>query len=373
MIESEPDVYRRLQEHLDSFPIGYPATESGVEIRILKHLFTPEEAEIATKMHFQPQPLDKIYRRVKKSGITIEELEKTLDNMGKKGSIMFGSQEVGGKKVKYYANAFFAVGMYEFQLNHLTMEFIDDCMQYIKEGFWEEFNLTKMPQIRTIQISQTIDIENMISSYDNVRNLIMERTSPIAVGECICRQEKDLEGDPCKQSDIRETCFFFGAGAMMYVEKEQARLISKEEALNLLKRAEEAGFVLQPTNSKRPIGFCCCCGCCCGVLTHQKMFSERPVEFFNSSYYSEVDPELCSGCETCLDRCQMDAIDMVDDLAVINLNRCIGCALCISTCPSEAITLIKKEEEYDPPENTVAFFQKVMDTKAALAREAKNS
>ena len=84
MIESEPDVYRRLQEHLDSFPIGYPATESGVEIRILKLLFTPEEAEIATKMHFQPQPLDKIYRRVKKSGITIEELEKTLDNMGKK-------------------------------------------------------------------------------------------------------------------------------------------------------------------------------------------------------------------------------------------------------------------------------------------------
>ena len=132
MTESDPDVYRRLQQHLDSFPIGYPATESGVEIRILKHLFTPEEAEIATKMHFQPQPLDKIYRRVKKSGITIEELEKALDKMGKKGSIMFGSQEVGGKKVKYYANAFFAVGMYEFQLNHLTLEFIEDCMQYMK-------------------------------------------------------------------------------------------------------------------------------------------------------------------------------------------------------------------------------------------------
>ena len=369
MTESEPDVYRKLQEHLDEFPIGYPATESGVEIRILKHLFTPEEAEIATKMHFQPLPIEKIYRRVKKSGITIEELEKTLENMGKKGSILYGEQN--GKK--FYANAFFAVGMYEFQLNRLTKEFCEDSMQYMKEGFWKEFNLAKSPQIRTIPISQTLAIDDKISSYDDVIQLIMDRTSPIAVGVCICRQEKDLMGEPCKQSDIRETCFFFGAGAIMYVEKEQARMISKEEAIKLLKRAEEAGFVLQPTNSKRPIGLCCCCGCCCGVLTHQKMLSDRPVQFFNTSFYSEVDPEMCSGCEMCLDRCQMDAIDMIDDVAVINLDRCIGCALCVSTCPSEAITLIKKDEEYEPPENTADYFQKVMDTKAALAREAKKS
>ena len=50
MTESEPNIYRKLQEHLDKMPIGFPATESGVEIRILKHLFTPDEAELASKM-----------------------------------------------------------------------------------------------------------------------------------------------------------------------------------------------------------------------------------------------------------------------------------------------------------------------------------
>ena len=369
MTESEPDVYRKLQEHLDQMPIGYPATESGVEIRILKHLFTPAEAELATKLTFMPLPLEKIYRKVKKSGITIEQLKEMLDTMARKGSINYGSER--GKEERFYFNAFLVVGMYEYQLNHLTKEFCEDFMQYNEEAFFDEFNLTKLPQLRTIPISQTIDVENLIAPYEDIKQLIRARSGPIAVGNCICRQEKDLMGDPCKHSDIRETCFFFGRGASMYVEKEQARMISKDEALTLLKRAEDAGFVLQPTNSKRPMGLCCCCGCCCGVLTHQKKLYDRPAEFFNSSYYSEVDPDTCSGCETCLNRCQMEAIEMIDDVATVNLDRCVGCALCVPTCPSEAITLKKKENEYEPPANTVEYFQKIMDTKAALARQGK--
>ena len=46
-MDREVTVYRKLQKYLDRMPISYPETESGVEIRILKHLFTPEEAEIA--------------------------------------------------------------------------------------------------------------------------------------------------------------------------------------------------------------------------------------------------------------------------------------------------------------------------------------
>jgi ferredoxin len=338
-----------------------------VEIRLLKQIFTPEEAEIATHMQFLPLPVEKIHRRVKKSGITVEELKEKLDTMGQKGSINFGT--ANGKK--HFGLATFAVGFFEYQLGRLTKEFCEDSQQYAKEAFIKEFNLTKLPQLRTIPISQTMDIDDMIETYDGVKNLIMERTGPIAVGECVCRQEKDILGKPCKQSEIRETCFFFGVGAAMYVEKEQARMISKEEALKILKRAEEAGFVLQPTNSKRPMGICCCCGCCCGVLTHQKMLSDKPVQFFNTNFYSEVDADMCSGCETCLDRCQMEAIDIVDDVATINLDKCIGCGLCVSTCPSEAMSLKKKDEEYEPPKNTMDFYQKVMDIKASLARAKK--
>ncbi|MFX0069651.1 MAG: 4Fe-4S ferredoxin, partial [Candidatus Hermodarchaeota archaeon] len=88
MSDENIDVYRKLQQHLDKLPIGYPSTESGVEIRILKHLFTPEEAKIAVNLRLIPEPLRKIYRRVKKTGISLEELEKHLDSMFRKGAIV---------------------------------------------------------------------------------------------------------------------------------------------------------------------------------------------------------------------------------------------------------------------------------------------
>jgi electron transport complex protein RnfB len=64
--KSDEIVYRKLQMYLDSLPIDYPETESGVEIRILKSLFTPQEAEIALKLKFIPQEAKALYRPFKK-------------------------------------------------------------------------------------------------------------------------------------------------------------------------------------------------------------------------------------------------------------------------------------------------------------------
>ena len=71
-IEQEAKVYRKLQKYLDRMPISYPATESGVEIRILKHLFTPEEAEIALQLSMIPETVERIYKRIKKSGVSVD-------------------------------------------------------------------------------------------------------------------------------------------------------------------------------------------------------------------------------------------------------------------------------------------------------------
>jgi electron transport complex protein RnfB len=96
-MSTEEKVYRDLQKYVDRTPISYPPTKSGAEIRILKHLFTPDEAEIALHLSMIPEPVDRIYKRVKKSGTSIEELRKRLDQMVYKGSI-YGSK-AGGKKV----------------------------------------------------------------------------------------------------------------------------------------------------------------------------------------------------------------------------------------------------------------------------------
>jgi len=371
MEDENKNIYRELQLHLDKLPVGFPATESGVEIRILKHLFTPEQARLALLLMFQPLPLKKIYRKAKKMGYSMEELEKQLDKMYFDGLINRGLVNEEGLDIKYYANASLAIGMYEYQLGHLTSEFFKDVESYFDEGFLDEFNRTRIPQVRVVPLNQTVDYEQNIATYDDLREIIENIGSPIAVAECICRQGQDLIRDPCKKTNLRESCFSFRTAAQVYIERGQGREISKEEALKILDQAQKDGLVLQPANSQRPMSICTCCGCCCGLLSHQKTLAE-PAQFFATNFYAEVDPDLCVGCGTCEDRCNLDAIHIEDNIAQVNLKRCIGCGVCIPTCTSEAIKLHKKEEETLPPRNSAATYLAIMDKKAELARAGKN-
>lgn len=371
MNDTSKEIFRRLQEHLDTMPVGFPATQSGVEIKILKHLFTPEDAEVALQLKFQPMPLKKIFRRFKKSGIKIEELEQKLDKMFFKGLINRGTRFLGEMEEKLYANAALAIGMYEYQLGRLTKEFYTDHEQYVDEAFIDEYNSSGIPQLRVIPIEETLEYQPGIASYDDMRELIETVGEPIAVAECICRQAKELMDEPCKKTKLVDSCFSFRAAAKSYLEKGLARQITKEEALEILRKAEEDGLVLQPGNSLRPMNICTCCGCCCGILTHQKKISE-PAKFFATNFYAEVDEDSCIGCGTCVERCNMDAIEIEDAIAEVDLTRCIGCGVCVPMCTSEAIKLRKKEVETLPPRNTLATYMTIMDKKAELARAKKN-
>ncbi len=371
MSDQKMEIYQKLRQHFDKMPVGFPKTESGIELKVLQHLFTPEEAELATKLNFIAEPLEKIYRKVKKTGISIDNLEKSLDTMYEKGLLNFGTNREGDKLIKYYANAPLVIGMFEYQLKRLTPEFIKDVKQYFEESFFkDEYNKPGIPQLRVIPVEQSIDNEMGISTYDNLRTLI-ENSSKIAVAECICRKSKDIIGDPCKKTDLRESCFSFNRAADAYIDRGFGKEITKERAFQILKKVEEAGLVIQPGNSQRPMCICTCCGCCCEVLTNQKQFDE-PARLFATNFYAEVDEDACIGCEICLDRCNMDAITVENAIAHINRSKCIGCGVCVSTCTSEAIKLYKKEEEIIPPLNTAATYMTIMDKKAELASAEKN-
>jgi Na+-translocating ferredoxin:NAD+ oxidoreductase subunit B len=370
MNESSVEIYKKLREHLDKLPVGFPETESGIEMRILKYLFTPDQAEIALRLSFYPDNLKKLQRKLKK--YSMEELEKRLDEMYFDGLINRGVRNENGKEVKYYTLAALAIGMYEYQLNRLTPEFFKDVEDYFDEGFLDEFNKTGIPQLRTIPIEQTVEHEQAIATYDDLKKVIETIGGPIAVAECICRKGTDMLGEPCKKTELRESCFSFRTAAKVYIEKGLGREISKEEALEILEKAQEDGLVLQPGNSQRPMNICTCCGCCCGVLSHQNKL-EEPARFFATNYYAKVDPEECIGCGICEERCNMNAVHVEDDIAVVNLARCIGCGACVPACTSEAIKLYKKEDEITPPKNTVETYLAIMDKKAELARAEKNN
>ena len=370
MEQENIDYYRELQIHLDKMPVGYPATESGIEIKILKHIFSPEQAKIALKLNFMADPLKKIHRKLK-NDYSLEELEEKLDEMYFSGLINRGIVSEGETETKYYGSAPYVIGFFEYQLNRLTPEFFKDAHQYSHDTFFkEEYHKSGVPQLRVIPLNQTVDNEQSIAQYDDIKAVIENIGEPIAIMECICRKGAELIGEPCTKTKIRESCLSFRTGAKSFIEKGLAREISKEEALKFLEKAEEDGLVLQPGNSQRPMNICACCGCCCGILTSHTQLPEF-AHLFATNYRAEVDTELCIGCGICEDRCNVDAVHVEDDIAVVDKDRCIGCGVCVPTCTSEAMSLIKKEEEILPPRNTMATFTKIMDKKAELARAEK--
>jgi len=356
--QAESDIYRKLQQRLDTLPIGYPATESGVEIRILKALFTPKEAEIGVKMSFIPESVEKIYRRVKKIVASKGELKEILENMYHNGAINLQRIEEGnGEKMRYHL-AFLAVGMYEYQVGTLTKDFYEDIEDYFDEAYRDEVISTKINQLRTIPIEESITPEHNIATFDELSEII-RKTNKIAVMECICQKGKDLINQSCKQTDMREHCFALNNSAQHVVDLNNGKFITGDEALIILKRAQEEGLILQPGNALDPNFICCCCGCCCGILTALKEFP-KTVDFFTTNYYAQIDADMCVGCGTCIEVCQIEAIKMKNEISKVNKRRCIGCGNCVPRCPEEAIQLIKKDKIEIPPDTQEELFAKIL-------------
>jgi ferredoxin len=363
------DVYRQLQEHLNQTPTGFPSTESGVEIRLLKRLFTPEEAKIAKMLKFSwsnLEPLETIYERVKHLGYSLDELEHQLDYMAKKGGIMY--LKMGN--TKKYGNAMLIVGMFEYQVNKLTRGFIDDMKQYIEEAWGRESAKVPVSQLRTIPVGVKIKHEVNVANYDDIKLIMDEVAEPFAVINCVCRQKKDLLEDPCKITSRREVCMGFGPFVQTYIDFGWGRQITREEALEILKKNEEEGLIFRPGNAQKPGFVCSCCTCCCLGLDRLKQHPS-PADLITSNYYAEIDPEYCTGCETCNDICQMDAISLEGDISMIAVKRCIGCGNCVLVCPSDAITVHKKSKQHVPPLTQEELYNKLSQIREKIIKTEK--
>lgn len=346
-------VYRRLQQHLDRMPIGFPATESGVEIRILMRLFTPEEAEVALELSAIPEPLSVIHRRFG-SRIDRRALAEILDRMAARGLI----ERLPGRRGIRYGKALLAVGMYERQLPRLTPELERDMRQYAREAFGGALHASPTPQLRTVPVNVSITPERVVSTSDDIRQFVRASEGPFAAMPCICRHGKDLLGESCRQTKMRENCLTIGVAAQGMVQSGAARFISRERMLELLDEADREGLVLQPQNTRAPLFVCCCCGCCCGVLTTAKRLPE-PARYFSTNHCAVVDRDVCHVCGTCETRCQMDAIRIDGGPAEVALSHCIGCGLCVTSCPSGALSLARHEAERVPPDDTPALYEQI--------------
>ena len=334
------DVYEKLRQRLDDMATGYPPSSVGVEIKILKRLFSEADAEmflLMTPMLETPQAV------AERLDLDPDQTAEHLEDMAYRG-LLFRQRKA---ETVRYATIPFVVGVFEFQLKKVDPDLAKDLEAYYEESLGKTFAAHNTAIMRTIPINRKLVEEWPVAPYEDVLGII-DQQKTIAVAPCICRTTQKKLGGHCDKP--MEACFLFGSHAQYYVDNHMGRFIDKAEAKELIKKNEAAGLVMQPFNSKHVGGMCSCCGDCCGILRSLKK-QPVPAAAVKSNYYAVVEEDDCIGCEECIDRCQMDAITMQEDLAIIDLDRCIGCGLCVTTCPSEALRLVKKEaaQLYEPP------------------------
>ena len=153
-------VYIELQKHLDKQAVGFPATKSGVEIRILKELFNPEQANLALHLNYEPQSARDIFNRVKGVGISLKQVKLLLEEMVSNGAIMVTEKSGTG----YYFTMPLLVGIVEMHGARATPQFWMDFNEYSRGEFGRAYANTKVSQMRTIPVEKSIQVEHQVAS-----------------------------------------------------------------------------------------------------------------------------------------------------------------------------------------------------------------
>jgi len=344
------EVYHQLAKVLDTLPNGFPPTENGVEIKILKKIFLPEEADLFCELRLTFETAENISKR---TGRPLAGLDEKLQAMGKKGQLF--ALELGGTRL--YKMLPWAFGIYEFQLERLDLE-LSKLVEEYAETFGRQFFSGKPQLMQVIPVEKEIKGMHQALPYEQVSNII-EKSKSFRVSDCICKKEKNLLGDPCERP--MQVCMSFAPVPGIFEEGEwPGRVITKAEAYEILAQAEEDALVHLTWNVQEGHFFICnCCGCCCGVLRSITEGGIPATDVVQSHFYAVIDPDECTACGTCADeRCQVGAIEEGDDSYLVVREECIGCGLCVSACPQEAIKLVRKDEKecVTPPKNETEWY-----------------
>jgi Pyruvate/2-oxoacid:ferredoxin oxidoreductase delta subunit len=339
------DIYRKVQQQLDQYSMGFPETESGVEIEILKLLFNEEDAALFNNMNGELETPRSVAQR---TGQLEADIARDLEKLAQKG-LLYRVRE--GDTVKYSAIPFIH-GLLEFQAPWMPKELVDLTGKFIREKLKDNMaGGGGGGGMRVLPVKESVDFKHEVATFDDAYE-ILKKEDLIAVTECSCRMQRKLFDRACDAP--LEACIMVGPMAEYYIENKMGHRINLDEAMKIIAEAHEAGLVTQTQSVTRPFMLCNCCKCCCGFLGAARR-TPFPAKLVISNHLARIDPEKCTGCEACIGNCQVQAITMnADGVAQIDYDRCIGCGLCISACADEALSLIlKPEEEQSVPKETL--------------------
>lgn len=348
--------------------VPFPVNETT--LKILELAIGDVEAELDLIAAFEKKASQTLAELEASSGMARETLAALGNSLAKKG-LLFNQPNTAGTMV-YRLLPLMTVGLMEYtfmgplrwdprekELAVLFQRLIDDVRDKVQtnyDAFVPMFQMSP-PVDRTVPARMTEEgkpirlipvhrdlgtAQEVVLPSQSVEDIIA-KFDEIAVGYCFCRQRRALLGEPCATGAPTENCFTFGKSARHTSAQGFARMISREEALKIMREAEAAGLVhkaFHPNSNiaKAETSICNCCKDCCDTL---RTWKEGVFPLVNATQYlSHIDEDLCVGCGVCVTRCPTEAIRLDDSgKAVRDAEACFGCGVCARFCPEGAIAL----------------------------------
>jgi Fe-S-cluster-containing hydrogenase component 2 len=304
------------------------AGDSPLVPRIFESLVSDDEAKVML-LAAPPATIEDLALR---SGLSTEAIAKMMDSLFHRGLIFKATK--GGEKKFYRVKTIPQMHDSTSLTPGISRHVLDLWKEYMEKE-WPIYGSKIMDILpgaimRIVPVNESIEPQSRILAYDDVVKIISDAKT-LSVTNCSCRV---ISGN-CKKP--LEVCMQVDRAAEYNIERGTGRALSVKEAIDILKTCREEGLV-HVVDNRQTVGhvICNCCNDCCLNWAIMK----GPKKWVAPSRFEAfVDTDLCSGCETCLDRCFFDALSMKDDYAAIDAEKCLGCGACTVVCPTEALKL----------------------------------
>ncbi len=304
------------------------AGESPLIPKIFEALVNDDEAKVML-LAAPPATAEDL---AQKAGLTEEAVFEMMDSLFHRGLIFKATR--GGDKKWYRVKSIPQMHDSTSLTPGISRQVLDLWKAYMAEE-WPTYGRAMMDAMpgaimRVVPVNESIEPQSQILAYEDVVKIV-EGARTLSVTKCSCRV---ISGTCTKPLEV---CMQVDRAADYNIERGTGRALSKSEAIDILKICREEGLV-HTVDNRQTVGhvICNCCNDCClnwAVMKGPKKWVAP------SRFEAVVDTDLCSGCETCIERCFFDALSMTDDHAAVDAEKCLGCGVCTVVCPTEALKL----------------------------------
>jgi NAD-dependent dihydropyrimidine dehydrogenase PreA subunit len=345
--------YKNLIDRYNRFPHGAP--ESETLFKILEVLFTHEEASLVSMLPIKPFSVKDAAKIWQKSE---EEASEILNGLAEKALLL----DMNDKKEQKYVVPPPMIGFFEFTLmrtgGHFDQKLLSELFhEYLEteEDFMRQLLSLKTPIGRILVNEETVKKEDApyVLEYERATKIIKNAES-IGVSRCYCRHKAEHLGENCDAP--QEVCLSINNLSLSLSKHGYARIITKDEALEVLSTSYDHNLIQFAENVKDDVGFICnCCTCCCIALKGARKMGV-PQTISSSNFIAEINSN-CVSCQKCIDVCPMGCFEVKKinnkEKVILDTNLCIGCGVCERVCQVNALTMNRREKRIFTPVNTV--------------------